>query len=406
MKNSITRRIVPVALLAATGLAHADLTLEHSGSVSVGKFKQPLLRFKIFNNMTATRSRMMMKYDASNAMQMMPKGGMTGGPSAPMAAFGSPFLPNVLAFAPPGEAMPNPFLGTVTLVQRFDDDQVIGYTSLTNKYIGESFKDILKTTRFDPFKTLAPKLSENEPPSFTPEQRKRLGAEVRAALSPFVGKVVKIYFRPLSEKKTIQGLEGQGYRMTVLVNGGNPFMNENKWARMAFEWWVASDLAGDDEVVKLREAAFKLVGAERKNTTSIWFNEYPRVLFEMLPDEFHQAIATMLPRMDATPADADFKHVATPLSMTMTMTMPPGMGDQMGDIKMELNLTRRSVEALPAKLFDAPEGFKKVPWADVQKMIDDISKSARPPMPPMEAMPPMPSAEPVPPKPKMSPAGK
>ena len=47
MKNSITRRIVPVALLAATGLAHADLTLEHSGSVSVGKFKQPLLRFKI-----------------------------------------------------------------------------------------------------------------------------------------------------------------------------------------------------------------------------------------------------------------------------------------------------------------------------------------------------------------------
>lgn len=389
--------ILGVVMLAISGIvgdvAHADLTWEHTGSVRFSSMKQPLMKFKSFTNMTSQRSRVLFKYDVSNALGALPEGmapPMPGGfPGAPMGtsmpmetaaarkAAKAPILGQMQAM----DEMPmNPLQGSVTFVQRFDDGQFLGFTSFTKQYVGEPIKDMIEKTRFDPWKKLAPKLSKEEPPSFSPEQRARLGAEVRALIWPFLKSNIKTYFRTLPEKRTFNGIDGQGYRFTAMFNTEPPFSGKENWMRMAAEWWIADYQAGDETVGLLREAAAKTVGRERKGSTSIWMNEMPWVMWEMMPEEIHQAAYTLMPRPDAAVESTEFRRANMPLYMAFTMAPPATMKAKTGDLRMEMKLTRRSLETLPDRVWQVPADYKRVPLDDIMKQFEKMG-GAMPKMP-------------------------
>ena len=384
--------VIAVTTSAMTiGVARADLSWEHSGQVRVSRVKQPVLKFKLFTNMTPSRHRLMFSYYINPSAMANMGGGMNN--SLGMNMFSAPlgitrlpltqFIQEGEGASQPAEEMPNFLQGSVGLVQRFDDGQIIGYASLPKQYVSEPIKEALAKSRFDPWKKLAPKLSQNEPPSFTHEQRMRLGAEVRAVLAPYTGRVWKTYFRELPEKRMINGIEGHGYRLTTLLNMDNPFSGSGRWMRVAMEWWIAGTLPGDEIVSQLREIGLKTVGADYKSSTSIWLNELPRNYWAMLPEEFHRAAYTLVPPPDATPDSPAFKRANMPLAMYMTVSPPAGMVDKFGDIRAEMNLVRRSTDELPARVFEAPAGYKRVPLDDIIKQMEKASTGARPPMPGM-----------------------
>lgn len=402
-QSRVLRALLTLGITTSvTTMVSADLTWEHTGDVRFSGMKHSLLKFKSFTNMTPQRMRVLFKYDAGAAlgalpgpMNAMPPGfpgmpGMGGPLSAgtPMQTFAraktkEPTFKQVEA--PASEAMPpNPLLGSVTFVQRFDDGQFIAYTSFNKQYVGEPIKEAIEKTRFDPWKTLAPKLSKELPPSFTAAQRARLGAEVRALIWPFMKSMVKIYFRPLAEKRTFNGMEGNGYRLTMLMNSQSPFSNGNQWFRVSAEWWIANALPGDEVVGQLREAADKTVGRDPQRSTSIWMNEMPWVMWEMLPEEFHQAFFTLVPRFDAAVDSPEFRRANMPLYGAITIQPPTGMRDAKGDLRIEVKLTRRGQETLPDHIWQAPTGYKRVPLDDIMKQFEKLGGAMPPfPTPPM-----------------------
>jgi hypothetical protein len=381
-----------VAGIGTGNVARADLTWEHTGSVRFSGMKQPLVQFKSFTNMTPQRTRILFKYDASAALGSLPAGmepklpgsfPMGGAmPTETAAAHkATSKVPLLAQMEPPNNEMPvNPLQGSVTLVQRFDDGQFIGFTSFTKQYVGEPIKEMLEKTRFDPWKKLAPKLSKEEPPSFTPQQRARLGAEVRALIWPFMKSHVKTYFRALPEKRTFNGIEGHGYRFTTMINTQPPFAEYEQWVRLAAEWWVADNLPGDEVVGQVREAAVNAVGRDPKRSTSIWMNEMPWVMWEMLPEEVQMAAYTLMPRPDAAVDSPEFRRANTPLYAAFTIVPPPEMKDKNGDLRMEVKLTKRSLETLPDRVWQAPADYKRVPLDDIMKQFQKL-EGAMPPLP-------------------------
>ncbi len=379
------------ALAVTSSIARADVTWEHSGSVHFGNSPKALVKFKTFTNVTPDRMRLLFKYDATNALGTLPNGmppgfpgmGAPVGSSMPMETFaplkGGPKLKQMKA--PAKEEMPvNPLVGSMTIVQRFDDQKFISYSSLTKDYVEENFKDLLEKSRLDPWRKLAPKLSKEAPPSFTPEQRARLGAEVRAVIMPFMKTMMKTYFRPLSEKRTFDGVEGQGYRFTALLNTEPSFTGSGKWARVTMEWWIAGELPGDEVFGQLHSAAIKTVGRDRQRSSSMWMNEMPWVMWEMLPEELHSAAYTMMPPLDTPEDSPEFQHSHMPLYGALTIEPPAGMAAKNENLRIEMKLVRRGVDSLPTHIWDAPAGYKRKPMEDINKMFDQIM-GAMPPMP-------------------------
>jgi hypothetical protein len=192
--------------------------------------------------------------------------------------------------------------------------------------------------------------------------------------------MVKTYFRSLPEKRTFNGIEGRGYRFTTMMNTGGPFSATNQWFRVSAEWWVANELPGDEVVGQLREAAQNTVGRDPKRSTSIWMNEMPWVMWEMLPEELHQAFFTLMPRFDARVDSPEFRRASMPLYGAVTIQPPSGMRDKNGDLRIEVKLTRRSQETLPEYIWQAPTGYKRVPLDDIMKQFEQIG-NAMPPIP-------------------------
>ena len=383
--------------------ARADVTWEHSGSVRFGSTQKALVKFKTFTNVTPERMRLLFKYDATNALGTLPNSmppgfpGMGGPMGSPMGApVGSAMPMEALAplkaplnggpkikqmAAPAMDEMPvNPLIGSMTIVQRFDDQKFISYSSFSKEYVNETFKDILEKSRLDPWRKLAPKLSKEAPPSFTPEQRARLGAEVRAVVMPFMKTMVKTYFRPLTEKRTFDSMEGQGYRFTALFNTEPSFTGAGKWARLSAEWWIAGALPGDEVFGQLHSAALKTVGRDRQRSTSIWLNEMPWVMWEMLPEELHSAAYTLVPPMDTPEDSPEFQRAHMPLYAALTIEPPAGMAAKNEDLRIEMKLIRRGIGSLPAHIWEAPIGYKRKPIEDINKVFDQIM-GAMPPMP-------------------------
>ena len=363
------------AIGAGLGTAHADVSWEHSASVRAGNAKQPVLRFKLYNNWSGHRHRLLLKYVASAGLPQIP---LPGGPF-PMTTFAAgESLPQPTSGAAPGSGSPGgTHTGGVAFIQRLDDDRILAYATATRTYMSEPLRPLLAKLRFDPWGKLAPELSKQPPPPLTPEQRKRLGAEVRAVYKPVMRNFWRGYFRPLQEKRTFKGIPGRGYRMTFLMNVGGMRKKDEEWARINYEWWLADTQTGDEPIWQFLQAARDIRNDPAYKSTSMWLNETPAVWWQMLPEELHQAVETFLPQ--ASTAHAEFG--GTPLYMAATITPPPLQRAAMGEVRMELQLLSRNTGKLAATVFDAPASYEHMPLEPFFKKFDEMKKQGLPPLP-------------------------
>jgi hypothetical protein len=288
--------------------------------------------------------------------------------------------------------------GSLGLVQNLADDKIIAFASDAGdhgEYFSENRKALMKRLRFDPWKKLAPELSKDEVPKLTIEQRERLGREVRALTRPMLKKVLKIYFRALPEARTFtagaEKVEARGYRMTMLLNAGGYYGSE-QWMRIATEWWLAAPTPGDAVAIRFFGQTLADCRELGGPTTSMWINETLPVMWSSMPQEFHQAMNTVLPdalaEMDgATP----FKIGGTPVYAAATviekkpkmkkcpdcgqMHVPiPGQFTE-ESLRVEMQLRSRSVRSLAPRIFEAPTEYKKQSLEPVLKEWDEAQKA-------------------------------
>jgi hypothetical protein len=347
-------------------------------TVRSSQVKDPVLRLKMYNNWTAQRHRLLFKYS------------MLVDPSLPrprrsfhMTALVPGATPlTVLQFEPAkaqwgapaaGQSRPMYHSGGLGRVLRLDDDRIIGYSSDLRSYFDEPRRALLRQVRFDPWKKLAPKYSKEAPPPFTTEQRERLGGEIRALVKPHLKDVWRGFIRELPQSRTFngitsEGIVGKGYRMTWLINGGGIRKQDAQWMRVTFEWWLAPEMPGDDTVREFRKAERESVKDIGLPTASLWLNEALPVLWHTLPEEIHQAVATLLPPASSPRAGLG----GTPIYMAMTMKLPPAQGAEFGDLRIESMLQKRHTNDLAEKVFSEPDGYEKVPLQPKIKQYNDM----------------------------------
>lgn len=374
MKITSQSTLMLMCALGAAAIvpAHADVTWEHSFSVRMSNMKKPVFGFKMFNSWSGQKARMLLKFSPS----MMPSMPM-GMPKRP--TFMDTLQSQKLQSDGSGGASKNAEVA-MSYIQDFEGDRLVGYASPTRQYVSEPLKATAKRLRFDPWKKRAPRLSEEAPLELTPAQRARLGAEVRATYTPFLKKHLKMYLRALPNTRTFNGIEGRGYRLSMLMNVGG--VKKQQWARVNWEWWLGSELPGDDEIRNYQKATRQFIRDIGGPSASMWMNELYPVLWQMLPQELHQAVATMMPAMGA----AREGFGGTPLRIYMTATPPALQRAAMGgDVRVELALLSRDTNTLPSRVFEAPAEFERVPLApffeQMEKMQDQMQRkiSALPP---------------------------
>lgn len=343
-----------IALCAITipFTASADVQWEHTITARVSTLKDPLLKASVISSFTPQRYRFDLRFD----MQGVAQSGLGHIAMRPTSdANCLPALPK------------HPDKFDISSIHRYDDDTVIAYSSMKKEYRTDSFDTVLQKLRFDPWKKLAPRLSKEQPPKLTPAHRARLGAEVRSTLRPFLKPVLRTYFRPLPNQRTFDGITGRGYRMTWLMNAGGMKPAQAQWMEIAFEWWLAPQLPGDEDVRGIRKMYVDKMNAlpYAWPTASMWLNESLPVLWQCMPQELLQAWETV------RPADGSFSGM--PLRCYITIKPPSMVRAAAGDLRIEMALTKRSTEALPAALFDAPAGYEKkpfvAPWDELEKAM-------------------------------------
>lgn len=377
MKHRFVMATAAVVALGCTSAARADLGWEHVGELRFSTSKTPVMRFKMYNSWTPSRHRMLINYAFHNIPGMtMPHSMMeTLAPMVPLESAlnfsgAEPVAPMLRALtaaqkkASTRAADPDKVqnFGTVALVQRADDDRILAYESQTKKYVSEPRRELLRRTTFDPFKTLDPRLSQEAPPEFTPEQRQRLASEVGALAKPFRERIQKIYFRPLAEQRTFQGLPGRGYRMTQLTNVGG--MKHPQWMRVNLEWWVASESEGDETVRMFRAASRKSLEGIRWPTTSMWLREYIMLSQEPTDPITRRALNTFRPS-----GEDDGGLNVTPLQVSMKIVLPPLQRAQTGDISFDLNLINRYTDPISDRVFLQPVGYTRF---DLEPYVKDV----------------------------------
>lgn len=346
-------------LLGNAGVARADVTWEHAMTLRVTKFKQPLVKMKLFTSWTAQRNRVLLKYDLGGLEQA----GVNVGDM-------------VAERLPKAKAAAAANIGGVALAQRLDDDRLLAYSTASRSYINEAFTPLMQKLRFDPWQKLDPNLSRTPPPDFTEEQRKRLGAEVRASMNPLTKMVMKLYFRPLSNPKTIDGIETHGYRLTALVNVGGVKPKQQQWMRLNEEFWLASDLPGDDAIRTFQQAARAPERRALWKSTSMWVNEFWPVVWRTMPQEVIDAVETLVP--PASSPNAGFG--GTPVRIYYSAIFPPMQRSEVGDIREEISLTHRSTDTIAATVFDTPTGYKQIKLDPYLKQYQDLMQGKLPGM--------------------------
>ncbi len=315
--------------------AHADLLWEHTATVRTSKSPKSLAQVKMYNTWTPTRHRLLLKYTASLHQK-------TSG-------------------------VPLPTSGQLGFVQRLDDDRVLAYDSQTKQFISHPRLNLLQRLRFNPWKSLAPKLANQSPPELTPEQRERLVDEAAAITEPFRRKLVKTYFRELPQTRTFNGVEGRGFRLTQLINEGGSKKNQS-WMRVSMEYYMSSQIAGDSAAEQFNAQ----VKEDRRRigpwTNSMWLNEM--IALSQIPTDPNLRRAYALLQVPANaPAGA---FVGTPLYLSARVTPPALQRAQTGDILMELKLTQRTTTPLSNTIFDAPSGYKRYDIEPALKQLDPV----------------------------------
>jgi hypothetical protein len=344
-------------LMAGAGLsgaASADVTWEHAITVRLAGQTKPVVNFKVYNSWSGEKKRVLLKMAAGS----MPLSG--GLPTDPTFSMLNALQPSQANKAKKSGVMEFGY------IQNFADDRMLAYSSVAREYYNEPLRATFKRVRFDPWKKRAPRLSQEAPPEFTPQQRARLGAEVRAVYSPYLKKGLKLYFRNLPTARTFNGIEARGHRLSWLVNAGN--QRSPQWVRVNMEWWLGSEQAGDEEIRNYGKATRQFVRDMGGLSASMWLNEFYPVLWQMLPQEMHQAVATFLPTSGPR---AGFG--GTPLRFYLTV-VPPALQRAAlgGDLRAEAALLSRNTNPLNAAVFEAPQGFKKISLEPSLKQFEDL----------------------------------
>lgn len=314
-----------VALLGMASAARADVAWEHRGTVTIGAGK-PVAFLLLKNEWSGQKHRTALTFDATKAARLM------------------------------GQAGGKPVRAQMQLIERLDDDRVLLSLPDNKTYIDEPYKSIKGRLRLNFWEALGSDLTANDIPELTPAQRARLGQELRAVISPLTRKNTRTYFRALPERRTIGGLASRGYRYTSLINFSAK-KSEPQWVRTAAEWWIADEVAGDEEIRTFTQNASALKAEGGGSTASMWLNEWAPVLWQAAPPEAHQALASFI----GETSSPRFGFQGTPVRFTATVSLPPaaqmGLG---GDIRLNLNLTRRDTASVDSALFEAPGGSQKV----------------------------------------------
>lgn len=365
--------IIPAVLALPMSAAQADVSLEHSVTVRVTKFKQPLVKLKMFTNWTEQRNRVLVKYDLNGLAQT---GAKIGELVEQFDALTDDAAGDAAKDATKKTPKSSPLFGGVGFVQRLDDDHLLAYSSQTHSYINEAMKPLLEKLRFDPWKKLAPKLSKEAPPDLTPEQRQRLGAEVRAATSPLLRKVLHMYFRPLPNTRTFDGIEAHGYRLTMLFNAGGIQPKQQQWMRSNMEFWMASDLPGDETIRAFQKTSQDPARRALFKSSSMWVNEFWPVVWQTMPEELIQAVETLVPPAQSPRAGFG----GTLVRLYYTTVLPPLQRASTGDVREEIALTRRSTDTITESVFEAPAGYKQVKLDPYLNKYKDLIKGKIPGM--------------------------
>ncbi len=313
-----------VPLLGMASAARADVAWEHRGTVTIGAGK-PVAFLLLKNEWSGQKHRTALTFDATKAARLM------------------------------GEAGGKPVRAQVQLIERLDDDRVVLSLPDNKTYIDEPYRSLKGRLRLNFWEALGANLPTEDMPELTPAQRARLGQEIRAVVSPLTRKLTRTYFRALPERRTIGGFASRGYRYTSLLNFSMK-KSDPQWVRTVAEWWIADEVAGDEEIRTFTQGANALKAQSGAPTVSMWLNEYSPVLWQAAPPEAHQALASLI----GETASPRYGFMGTPVRFTVTVSPPPalqmGLG---GDIRLNLNLTRRDTASVNNALFEAPSGYEK-----------------------------------------------
>lgn len=318
MRNKLVVALM-AGVLGSAGGARADVTWEHTVTARWSLAPQPVLQAKIYNNWTPQRHRVLVKYAVPD----------------------DPFAPRYRQS------------GSVAAIQRLDDDRVIAYASQPKTFLSESRSALLEKLKVNVWQGWEPELAQQTAPSFTPEQRARLGAELRAAYAPFTRAMVRPYFRALPQTRVLNNRLARGYRLTWLLNTSGEPGNESGWTRVAMEWWLAPHEASDDEIAGFYREATAPLRQPGGLTNSIWLNEALPVLWAAMPRELQRAVATLQP-----PQEAQNALSGAPLRAYLTV-QPPQDGIAVGTLRAELALTARHTRELSPSVWEAPAGYKR-----------------------------------------------
>ncbi len=332
-----------LALSSLAGIARADVTWEHTATVSMGNSK-PVAMLTLRNDWSGDNHRARFSFNAA------PGGSTMSGMSGAAAR------------------------GTVDVIERLGDDKLIfalrnaQNTGVTN-YVEEPYSTLQNRLRLNFFEALDPAFAANaEPvPALTDAQRRRLGQELRAYTKPFTQALQRQYFRALPQTRTINGLVSRGFRYTTLSKvpdymgtGGS-----QQWTRTASEFWIASSQDGDNEILSFTQRANELKSGAP--TVSMWINEILPIIAESMPEESQSFVAALIGRQDDP--NYGFKGTLTQFAFTIT---PPPVAQMMtgGEIRVRADLKRRSNDPIPARAFASPTDGERTE-------IEPFLKSAR-----------------------------
>ncbi len=295
------------------------------------------------------------------------------------------------------------------LVTDLASDRFVAYLSSQRTSLGGPLRPTLKRVRFDPWKKLAPALSQQAPEELTRSQRARLGAEVRSVYRPFLKNELKLYFRALDQTRTINGQQARGYRLAMLVNTGGSGGSSGsppEWAQVRAEMWLAPEQEGDALIRSFNRQSRDMRKALGGDSASMWLNELYPVLWQMMPQEILQAAETIAP-----PEGAPNEFFGgTPVLVHLTFTPPPVQRMAIGETRIDLSLVSRSTQAIAPAAFEVPAGYKAEPLEPLlkkyEKSIDDAYTQFDKATPKPAAKPkPAPKAKPAAkPRPKAKPA--
>ncbi len=339
----------PVLLLGATLLcaaaARADVSWQHSGSISANN--RTLLTFQFDNSWSGANHRALLKYDATPMADTS-------------AAMGGPMMGDQMA------------KGQINFIERLDDDRVILAVPTANTYIDEPYSTLRARTRLNIWEGLNPVLGKGEVPELTDAQRERLGAELRAVVSPFARRLTRTYYRPLPNRRVINGLDSRGYRYTTLFNASGK-AGGNNWTHVTAEWWLAEMLPGDDEIVSFTQRANKVKSDGGPPTQSMWLNEYFPVLWQTAPPELHRAIESVT----GVEGTQNYGFGGTPAMFTVFGQIPPAKGGKATTFRFTLNLKNRSQTAVAPAVFATPTGLKRQPIEPFLQLIQNQMRKTR-----------------------------